>query len=109
MCHARRVIALLAAFGALHFPQFSYAYDFELSQFEFGSWPPYCKARYVEVMGASSYPGELLLVSERPFLRRTDGRIEFQPALAPVSSWGHPSERGLVGIPRILIRGGEER
>jgi hypothetical protein len=63
----------------------------------------------VEVMGASSYPGELLLVSERLFLRRTDGRIEFQPALAPVSTWGHPSERGLVGIPRILIRGGEER
>lgn len=74
-----------------------------------GQWLPEGKVGdllVVEVTGASSHPSELLLVSGRSFSRRVDGRIEFEPALAPVPSRAHPSERGIVGIPRILIREG---
>lgn len=62
----------------------------------------------VEVTGASLHRGELMLVSDEPFLRRTDGRIEFGSALAPGNPQVFPSERGIVGIPRFLVRGGGE-
>ena len=46
----------------------------------------------------------LTLTSEKPFVRRSDGRVEFHPA---VREGTEPPER-LVGIPRVLIKEGDE-
>jgi hypothetical protein len=43
---------------------------------------------------------ELGLTSDKPFVRRSDGRVEFRPTIRE----GQQSEQRLVGIPRILIR-----
>jgi len=60
----------------------------------------------VEITGSSSAPGELRLTSDKPFVRRADGRVEFRSSArrnGPVA--GHAGS-GLMGIPRLLIREG---
>jgi hypothetical protein len=58
----------------------------------------------VETVVPRSLNEELALTSETPFVRRSDGRIEFRPV---VRDGMEPAER-LVGIPRVLIREGDE-
>ena len=58
----------------------------------------------VEVTGPSSGADELVLTAERPFVRRGDGRVEFQPYAQDASGAPWSSGQGLVGIPRILLR-----
>jgi hypothetical protein len=57
----------------------------------------------VEVTGSSPYQGELTLTSDRSFLRRGDGRVEFRPAPEAPGHGSGSAHRGIVGIPRILI------
>jgi hypothetical protein len=56
--------------------------------------------RPAEAMTPQSAEGTLMLTSDKPFIRRRDGRVEFRPALPGVPQ----STRGWVGIPRLLIR-----
>ena len=62
----------------------------------------------VEVAGSVSSAGEIVLTSDRPFVRRADGRVEFLPfsqdAMGPVQL----SERGMAGIARVLKREGSD-
>ncbi|MGC9346891.1 MAG: hypothetical protein ACP5JG_02030 [Anaerolineae bacterium] len=58
----------------------------------------------VETVVPRSLNEELVLTSEKPFVRRSDGRVEFRPAFR---DGAEPAER-LVGIPRVLIREGDE-
>jgi hypothetical protein len=58
----------------------------------------------VEATAPQPADGTLALTSDRPFVRRRDGRVEFRPALRGVPQ----STRGWVGIPRVLIRDRED-
>lgn len=60
----------------------------------------------IEVTGTGAASGELVLTEEQPFVRRSDGRVEFASAPRGVRSGG--AVPGLVGIPRALIRDGED-
>lgn len=44
----------------------------------------------------------------QPFVRRGDGRIEFRTALLEGTTDAGPVAQGLIGIPRVLIREGDD-
>lgn len=48
--------------------------------------------------------GGLTLTSDKPFVRQDDDRVAFRPAVRN----GEQSAKGLAGIPRLLIKGGED-
>ncbi len=58
----------------------------------------------VEVTGSSSAADELVLTADRPFVRRSDGRVEFRSYSQDASGAQWSSGQGLIGIPRILLR-----
>lgn len=60
----------------------------------------------VEVTGVQPATGEIALRSERSFVRRTDGRVEFRSVRCQVPDASVFSTRGLSGVPRWLIREG---
>jgi hypothetical protein len=58
----------------------------------------------IEVTGSSSASGELILTSDKPFVRRQDGRVEFRSSARRNDLGADHARSGLMGIPRVLIR-----
>ena len=63
----------------------------------------------VEVTGTSVAVGGPPLTSDVPFVRRGDGRIEIGFATQDVPEVTWPAGGGFVGIPRVVIREGDQR
>lgn len=61
-----------------------------------------------EMLSPGPITGEPILTSDRPFLRRDDGRIEFPPSVSQAPGGPELFGQRLVGIPRILVRGREK-
>ncbi len=55
----------------------------------------------IEMVSPVLPTAEVILSTEKPFVRRTDGRVVFRP-------YKRPLLEGFVGIPRVLIREREE-
>lgn len=62
----------------------------------------------VEVIRSRVSSSESHLSAAQPFIRRSDGRIEFRSALGEDAPGTGLVARGSIGIPRVLIREGEE-
>jgi len=60
----------------------------------------------VEIAGINAASGELILTSDKPFVRREDGRVEFRSSSRRNGLVAGHAGSGLIGIPRILIREG---
>lgn len=58
----------------------------------------------VEVTGSVSGSGELVLTSDHPFVRGSDGRVTFGPAPQSRDAGADGTAPGVMGIPRVLIR-----
>jgi len=60
----------------------------------------------VEITGSSSALGELLLTSDKAFVPREDGRVEFRLSARRNGLGVGTAESGLIGIRRLLMREG---
>jgi hypothetical protein len=63
----------------------------------------------IEVTGAGEPVGERGLISDVPFVRRGDGRIAMKIGFPEATDTVWPEGGGFVGIPRVLIREGDQR
>lgn len=63
----------------------------------------------IEITAASHTDAGLVLTSDKPFFRRVDGRVEFRAVSRGSSRQAGFATTGQVGIPRILVREGDEQ